>query len=29
MYPEQIYYEPAALDYPLGKALRERYSNAP
>ena len=27
MFPEQIYYEPAALEYPLGKKLREKYAD--
>ena len=26
MFPEVVYYEPAALDYPLGAALREKYA---
>jgi spore photoproduct lyase len=29
LYPEQIYYEPSALDYPLGKYLKERFSGVP
>lgn len=25
MYPDKIYYEPAALDYELGRQLREKF----
>lgn len=28
MFPEKIYYEPQALNYPLGKMLRQKYSGA-
>jgi spore photoproduct lyase len=28
LYPEKIFYEPAALQYPLGKTLQERFNNA-
>ena len=27
LFPSHIFYEPAALDYPLGKALKEKYRN--
>ena len=27
MYPKKIYYEPKALDYELGKKLKEKYSD--
>jgi spore photoproduct lyase len=29
MFPEQVYYEPAALSYELGKQLREKYADVP
>lgn len=29
MFPEKVYYEPAALSYELGKMLREKYSEVP
>lgn len=29
MFPEQVYYEPAALGFPLGKALRGRFADIP
>lgn len=29
MFPDKIYYEPQALDYPLGKELRERFRDLP
>lgn len=29
MIPDRIYYEPAALDYELGKILKDKYSNIP
>jgi len=28
MFPEKVFYEPASLDYELGKMLRDKYSNA-
>ncbi len=29
MFPDKIYYEPAALDYALGRSLKERFSEVP
>ena len=29
MYPEQIFYEPAALEYSLGKTLHQRFESVP
>ena len=29
MFPDKVYYEPAALEYPLGRQLRERYGDVP
>ena len=29
MYPDKIYYEPAALDYELGKKLKDKFSDIP
>lgn len=29
MFPKHIYFEPAALDYPLGRELKERYTGVP
>lgn len=29
MFPDKIYYEPASLDYELGKLLKEKYSDVP
>lgn len=29
MYPDKIFYEPAALDYELGRQMREKFSQAP
>lgn len=29
MFPDQIYYEPASLDYELGRYLKEKYSDIP
>ncbi len=29
MFPEKVYYEPAALSYPLGKTLTEKYRKVP
>lgn len=29
MFPDQIFYEPAVLDYPLGRQLREKYAGLP
>lgn len=29
MFPEQVFYEPAALSYPLGQQLRQKYGNVP
>ena len=29
MFPEQVYYEPAALSYELGKQLKEKYADVP
>lgn len=29
MFPEQVFYEPAALSYPLGQQLKEKYSHIP